>query len=167
MSGRDALAFVRTLDVPQIERWRDDPASTATLKRVCEMALEPGPGFHDVLMAAGLGPVQRKVGTGHSPGSWIGRMKGVEMRRRIGIGVVLLLMCAGVVSAQQPAPTLKSALEAAQKAAENRRVELLKTPAGVAFLDAQEVVRQLDALLKAAAPKATPPDAPKPTTGSK
>lgn len=82
MSGRDALAFVRTLDVPQIERWRDDPASTATLKRVCEMALEPGAGFHQVLMAAGLGPVQRKVGTGLQPGSGIGRSRAVELRRR-------------------------------------------------------------------------------------
>jgi len=69
------------------------------------------------------------------------------------IAIIWLLMAAALTAQAQPSPTLRTALEAAVKAAEARRVEMMSTPAGKAFQEAMDVVRQLQSLQPKAEPK--------------
>ena len=57
MSGREAIAFVRTLSPLAIRRLMAGQETSATLRLVCRMALERS--WPEVLASAGLGEVQR------------------------------------------------------------------------------------------------------------
>ena len=90
------------------------------------------------------------------------------LARLLAITSLALSLTCGVASAQTTPPvTLKSALEAAQKALASRQAAALATPEGKAFLEAQEIVRQLQVLMAAAAPKADlkPAEAKAPVSG--
>lgn len=60
MTGKQALVIASGMSIPELIAWKCHTDS-ATIRFVCDMAMQPGPGFREVLEAAGIVPHRKPL----------------------------------------------------------------------------------------------------------